>query len=88
MRDLTCATLAEDKVIRPEDLSEWPRLDRVHGSRLQINEDRPGDVIATLALGEVDLNAVQLIGAVISSGEDPVGVNTVLARDQLPKLQS
>ncbi|CAA6657994.1 unnamed protein product [Spirodela intermedia] len=43
------AGLAEDVVVRPEDLAERPRSDGVHGSRLQIHEHRPGTYLPPLA---------------------------------------
>ena len=41
------ATLAEDEVVRTEDLTEWSGPDGVHGSGLKIDQDGTWDVFAT-----------------------------------------
>ena len=38
--------LAEDEVIRTEELTERPGANRVHGTRLQIHQDRTRHVAA------------------------------------------
>ena len=40
------ADLPKYEVVRPKDLAVRPRTDRVHGSRLQVHEDRAGHVAA------------------------------------------
>ncbi len=37
--------LAEDEVVRTEELPEWTSTDGIHGTRLQIDEDRAGDIL-------------------------------------------
>ena len=91
-RSHTCPTLSENKVVRPEGLAKGARLDGVHGTRLEVDENRPGHVIASLALVEVDLDPVQLLVRVhslasVTGIEDAIRVNTVLTRNHLPKLE-
>ncbi len=38
--------LTKDKVVRPEQLSKWAGANRIHGSRLQINQDGTGNKFA------------------------------------------
>ena len=81
---ISCSTLPKDKVVRSEDGAERPRPDTVHGARLQVHQDGPGDVLATAGLVVVDIDALQLqVGvAVVGAG----GVDPVLVRDDLPEL--
>ncbi|CAA7394120.1 unnamed protein product [Spirodela intermedia] len=78
------AGLAEDVVVRPEDLAERPRSDGVHGSRLQIHEHRPGDVPTPAGLIVVHIDPIHLqlgVAGVLAGGIDPV-----LVADHLPEL--
>jgi len=40
--------LTKDKVVRPEQLSEWAGAHRVHGSWLQVDQNGTRDVLAPL----------------------------------------
>ena len=44
------ARLAEDEVVRAEELPERARADGVHRARLEVHEDRAGDVAAARRL--------------------------------------
>ncbi|KAH1007632.1 hypothetical protein HUJ04_004844, partial [Dendroctonus ponderosae] len=44
---ISCSALSKDKVVWPENLSEWTRTDGVHGARLEINEHGSGHVLPT-----------------------------------------
>ena len=76
--------LSEDEVVGAEQLTEGTRADRVHGTGLQIDEDRAGDILATSGLVVVDIDALQLKirVTVVSAG----WVNSMLVRDNLPEL--
>merc|ERR1719269_236726 len=78
--------LAEDEVIRAEELTERPGANRVHGTRLQIHEDRTRQVAAAGGLIVVDVDALELQVRV------PVvrarRVDTVLITDHLPELRA
>ena len=81
---VTGTSLAEDEVIRSEELSEWSSSDGVHGTWLKIHEDGSWDVATTSGFVEVDVNSFKLkIGvSVVGTG----GVDTVLIRDDFPEL--
>ena len=44
---VSSSALSEHKVVWTEDLSEWSGSYWVHGSRLEINKDSPGDIFAS-----------------------------------------
>jgi hypothetical protein len=54
------ARLAEDEVVRAEDLAEGARADGVHGARLEVHEDVAGHVAAARRLVVVHVDALQL----------------------------
>ena len=66
-------------------MTNWflTRSDGVHGSWLEIYEDRSGDIFATGGLVVVDIDPLQLKIRVSVVGSS--GVNTVLIRDDLMK---
>lgn len=37
--------LCKDEVVRPEDVPKGPRLDAVHGSGLQVQQDGPRHIL-------------------------------------------
>ncbi|KAH3797556.1 hypothetical protein DPMN_151139 [Dreissena polymorpha] len=41
------AALPKHEVVRPEELPEWSRAHIIHGSRLKIQQDYPGYILAT-----------------------------------------
>ena len=78
--------LAENEVIRAEDLAEGTGSDGVHGARLEIHEDRTRDEATAAGLVVIDIDSLELeLGvAVVFSGV----VNAVLVADHLPELGS
>mmetsp|Transcript_8068 Transcript_8068/g.14386 ORF Transcript_8068/g.14386 Transcript_8068/m.14386 type:complete len:454 (+) Transcript_8068:282-1643(+) len=76
--------LAEDEVVRAEDLTEGTSTDGVHGTRLEIHEDGTGHIAATSGLVKVHVDALELEVrvAVVGAG----GVYAVLIGDDLPEL--
>jgi hypothetical protein len=81
---VTGSGLAENKVIGSEELAERTGTDRVHGTGLKIHQDSTGHVATTGGFVVVDVDSLKLkIGvSVVSTG----GVNTMLVRDDFPKL--
>jgi hypothetical protein len=79
-------SLAEDEVVRAEELTERTGTDGIHGTGLKIHKDSARDIAATSGLVEVNVDALELkIGiTVVGSG----GVNTVLIGDDFPELSS
>eukprot|EP00962_Isochrysis_galbana_P009216 scaffold2575_cov101-Isochrysis_galbana.AAC.1 len=80
------ARLAEDKVVRAEDLAKGARADRVHGARLEVHQDGAGHVAAARRLVVVHVDALQLEVrvAVVGAG----GVDAMLIRDNLPEFSA
>ena len=78
------ARLAEDEVVRAEDLAEGARADGVHGARLEVHQDVAGHVAAAGRLVVVHVDALELeVGvAVVGAGR----VDAVLIGDDLPEL--
>mmetsp|Transcript_3264 Transcript_3264/g.5371 ORF Transcript_3264/g.5371 Transcript_3264/m.5371 type:complete len:455 (+) Transcript_3264:329-1693(+) len=81
---VTGTSLAEDKVVRAENLTIGTRADGIHGTGLKIHEDGTGDIAASSGLVEVDVDALKLEVAVTKGGTG--GVDAVLIRDDLPEL--
>ncbi len=77
--------VAENVIVRPENLSIRTGPDRVHRTRFQIDENSPGHVHASAGLVVVDIDAFELKigGAFIVS----IGVDAVLVGDNLPELK-
>ena len=81
---VTGAGLAEDEVIRAEDLAEGAGADGVHGPGLEVHEDGAGHVAAAGGLVEVDVDALQLeVGVAVVGARR---VDAVLIGDDLPEL--
>lgn len=76
--------LTKDEVVWSENLTEWSRSDRVHSTRLQVDQNGPGYVFAPSSLVVVDVDALELEVRVAMVG--PSWVDTVLVWDDFPKL--
>merc|ERR1719389_118021 len=78
--------LAEDEVIRAEELTERPGANRVHGTRLQVHEDRTRHVAAAggLIVVHVDTLELEVRVAVVRTR----GIDAVLITDHLPELRT
>ena len=78
--------LAEDEVVRTEELTERACAHRVHGARLQIHEDRTRHVAAAggLVVVHVDALELQVRVAVVRTR----GIDTMLVTDHLPELRT
>merc|ERR1711885_72970 len=81
---VTGTSLAEDEVVRAEELTEWAGTDGVHGTRLEVHEDGAGHIATAGGLIVVHVDALQLeVGVtVVGTGR----VDTVLIGDNLPEL--
>merc|ERR1719359_1755044 len=78
--------LPEDEVVRAEELTERAGAHRVHGTRLEVHEDRTRHVAAAGGFVVVHVDALELKVrvAVVRTR----GVNTVLITDHLPELRA
>ena len=81
---VTRTTLAEDEVVRTEEVAERARPDRVHGSGLEVDEDGAGNVLVRANLVVVDVDALEL--EVVVALVQAIAINAVLVRDDLPEL--
>jgi len=81
---VTSTGLAEDEVVRAEDLTEGASTDRVHGTRLEVHEDSTRNIAATSCLVEVDVDTLELEVGVTVVGTG--GVDTVLIGNDFPEL--
>ena len=79
------AILAEDEVVRPEDVPERARAYGVDGAGLQVHDHRPRYVTLEGRLVEEDVYLVQL--DVVRALVRAVRLDAVLARDHLPELE-
>lgn len=76
--------LTKDEVVRAEEASQRSTTDRVHCSRLQVNQDGAGNVFASSCLIVVDIDALELnVGRALVG---TVGLNAVLFGDDLPDV--
>ena len=78
------AGLAEDEVVRPEELAERAGAHRVHGARLQVHQDRARDVAPAGGLVVVHVDALDLELRV--PAELTARVDAVLVGHHLPEL--
>ena len=79
------SALSEHEVVWSEDGSVGAGPDAVHGAGFEVDQDSPGDILATAGLVVVDIDPLELQvgGPCVATG----GVNAVLVRDNLPKLK-
>jgi hypothetical protein len=73
---VTSTTLAKNEVVGTEKMSKRARTDGVHGSGLEINQDRARNVLVGADLVVVDRNTFQL--QVIVSFVKTILIDTVL----------
>ncbi len=66
---VSSSTLPEGKVVGPKDPPVGSSTNRIHGTRLQVNQDAPGYVLPAGCLIVIDLDPFQL----------EVGVSVVLS---------
>ena len=84
---VSSARLAEDEVVRAEDLAIRTAADAVHGAWLQVHEHGAGHVAATAGFVEVHIDALQLaVWVVCAAAVGAGGIDAMLAADQLPEL--
>ena len=82
---ISSPTLPKDKVVRPEDLAVGAAPDGVHGARLEVDEDGPGDVLASRGLVVVHIDPLQL--KVRGAGIASRGVDSMFVANDLPELK-
>jgi hypothetical protein len=81
---VTGSGLAEDEVIRAEELTEWSGTDGVHGTWLEVHKDGTRHVATAGGFVVVHVDALKLKVGVTVVGTG--WVNAVLVGDHLPEL--
>ena len=81
---VSSTTLAEDEVVRTEQVAEGTRPYGIHGSRLEVDQDRARNILvrANFVLVNVDAFELEVVVALVQA----VAVNAVLVRDDFPEL--
>lgn len=82
---VACPTLSEAVVVGLEEVPHGPGPDGVHGARLKVDEDSPGDVFVALPAIVVDLDPLRLYVVLVLVGY-PLCVKSVLVGDDIPEL--
>ena len=57
---VACTSLAEDEVVRSEELSEWACADGVHGSRFQVHQDCARDIASAGSFVVLNVDTFEL----------------------------
>merc|ERR1711881_274693 len=81
---VTGTSLTEDEVVGSEELTEGTSTDGVHGTRLEVHKDGPGDETTTGGFVVVDVDPLKLEVRVTVVGTG--GVDTVLIGDDFPEF--
>ena len=81
---VTSATLTKYEVVRPEEGTKGSRAERVHGTRLEIDQDGAGDVLIRRDFVIVDINSFKLefVGAFV----DTIASDAMFVGHGLPEL--
>ena len=83
---ITGSSLSEHEVVRAEKLTERTSSHGVHGSRLQIHQNRTRHVSSSSSFVKIHTNSLQLqIGI---SSVCPSRIDTMLIGDDFPELSS
>lgn len=81
---VTGATLAKDEVVRSEERTEGSRAERIHGTRLEVDQDGARDILIRGYFVIVDINSFKLkfVGPLV----DTIRSDTMLVGHGLPEL--
>src|SRR6266702_6951415 len=83
---ITRSALAENKVVRAEKATKRTRANGIHGSGLEINQDRAGNILVRANLVVVDGDPLEL--KVVVALVETIALNAVLVRDDFPKFDT
>jgi hypothetical protein len=81
---VTSTSLAKDKVVRAEDLTEGTSTDGVQSTGFQIQQDTTRNIATTSGFVEVDVDTFELEIRVTTVSTS--GVDTVFVTDDFPEL--
>ena len=81
---VTSAALTKDEVVGTEEVSERTRTNRVHGTRLEIDQHSTGNVLVGTDFIVVDGDTLEL--EIEVSLVHTIRTNAVLVRDNFPEL--
>jgi len=81
---VTSAALTKYKVVRSEEGAEGPRADRIHGTRLKIDQDGTGNILIRGDFVIVDINSFEL--ELVSSLVNTIAFDAMFVGHSLPEL--
>ena len=81
---ITSATLTKDKIVRSEERSKGSGAERVHGTRLEIDQDGAGDILIRPDFVIVDINSFEL--EFVCSLVDTIPLDAMFVGHGLPEL--
>jgi len=81
---VTGATLAKDKIVRSEEGTKRSGTNRVHGTRLEIDQDGTGDILISPDFIIVDINSFKL--EFVGSFVDTIPFDAMFVGHGLPEL--
>lgn len=81
---VSSTTLTEDKVVGSEQVAEGTRPHGVHGSGLEVDQDRARNILVRANFVVVDVDALEL--EVVVTLVQTIAINAVFVRDDLPEL--
>lgn len=76
--------MTEDKVVRAEKVAERTRSNRIHGSRLEVDQNGTGNILVGPNLVVVNVDPFQL--KIVISLVETIPLNAMLVRDDFPEL--
>ena len=76
--------MTEDEVVRAEQAAEGTRPHGIHGSRLEVDQDRTRNILVRTNFVVVDVDTLEL--EIVVPLVQTLAVNAVLVRDDLPEL--
>jgi len=81
---VTSAALTKDKVVRSEEGTKGSRAERVHGTRLEVDQDGAGDILIRPDFIIIDINSfkLELVGALVNT----VAFDAMFIGHGLPEL--
>lgn len=81
---VSSATLTENHVIRTKQAPERSRADGIHGTGLEVNQDRTRDILVRASLIVEDVNALEL--EIVRALVDTIALDAVFFREDFPEF--
>jgi hypothetical protein len=81
---ITCTVMTKDKIVRAEEVTQWPRPNGIHGCSFKVNHDGTWNVLVRFSLIIIDRNTFKLL--VVVANVVTIWTDAVLVRNSLPEL--